>query len=198
MPAPLPCAGRGHVIGSGTHARACDTNVAEHITVQAGPLGVVLASGSCGESGSGQGTLSWLRNAGRSRPGAAERFSCHRPGPAHPRDGRVWVITELLGHSFGAAPAAERSDGRGDGLPDLPGADFLGTLQSRHEQGVGTSGTDAEVVHRWPHRGTSSRTDTSTTQPEYDTSPLMQPYCPQMRVDYNKLVRDRIPRSSTR
>jgi hypothetical protein len=36
--------------------------------------------------------------------------------------------------------------------------------------------------------------DTSTTtHPEYDTPPLMQLYCPQMRVDYNKLVRDRIP-----
>jgi hypothetical protein len=84
------------------------------------------------------------------------------------------VITELLGYPFGAAQAAERADGRGDGLPDLPGTEFFGALQGRHEQGVGAGGADAEVVHLWPHREPPRQADTSTTQPEYDIPPLMQ------------------------
>jgi hypothetical protein len=84
------------------------------------------------------------------------------------------VITELLSYPFGAAPAAERADGRGDGLPDLSGAEFFGALQGRHEQGVGAGGADAEVVHRWPHREPPRQADTSTTQQEYDNLPLMQ------------------------
>src|SRR6478672_8941638 len=84
------------------------------------------------------------------------------------------MITELLCHSFGAALAAERADGRGDGLPDLSSTEFFGALQGRHEQGVGTGGADAEVVHRWPHREPPRQADTSTTQPEYDIPPLMQ------------------------
>jgi hypothetical protein len=62
------------------------------------------------------------------------------------------MITELLCYPLDATAAAERADGRGDGLPDLPGAEFFGALQGRHEQGVGAGGADAEVVHRWPHR----------------------------------------------
>jgi len=84
------------------------------------------------------------------------------------------MITELLGYPFGAAPAAERADGRGDGLPDLSGTEFFGALQGRHEQGVGAGGADAEVVHLWPHREPPRQADTSTTQPEYDIPPLMQ------------------------
>jgi hypothetical protein len=84
------------------------------------------------------------------------------------------MITELLCYPLDAAAAAERADGRGDGLPDLPGAEFFGALQGRHEQGVGTDGADAEVVHRWPHREPPRQADTSTTQPEYDIHRLMQ------------------------
>jgi hypothetical protein len=84
------------------------------------------------------------------------------------------MITELLCHPFGAASAAERADGRSNRLPDLSCAEFLGALQGRHEKGVGTGGTDAEVVHLWPHREPPRRADTSTTQPEHDNPPLMQ------------------------
>jgi hypothetical protein len=84
------------------------------------------------------------------------------------------VIAELLCHQFGTAPAAERTDGYCDGFPDLPGIEFFGALQRRHEQGVGTDGADAEVVHRWPHREPPRQADTSTTQPEYDIPPLIQ------------------------
>jgi hypothetical protein len=84
------------------------------------------------------------------------------------------MITELLCYQFGAAPTAQRTDGHSDGFPDLAGIEFFGALQRRHEQGVGTDGADAEVVHRWPHREPPRRADTSTTQQGYDTPQLMQ------------------------
>jgi predicted house-cleaning noncanonical NTP pyrophosphatase (MazG superfamily) len=149
--------------------------------------------GSGGVAGVGQGTVNGQRSLIQMRPGTAECLGFHHAGPAHPRDSRLRVITELLCYPFDAAPAAERANGRGDGLPDLSGAEFFGALQGRHEQGVGAGGADAEVVHRWPHCEPPRQADTSTTQPEYDNPPLMQSYCPLMRVDYNKLVRDRIP-----
>jgi hypothetical protein len=86
------------------------------------------------------------------------------------------VITKLLRDALGAAPAAERADGRGDSLPDLPGTWFLGALQRRHEQGVGTYGADTEVMHHWPHREPPRRADTSTTPQEYDIPLLMHAY----------------------
>jgi len=122
----------------------------------------------------GQEKLSGQRRVGQSGLGTAERLGCHYAGPAHPRDSRLRMITELLCYPFDAAPAAELTDSRSDGLPDLAGIKFIGALQGRHEQGVGTGGADAEVVHRWPHREPPWQADTSTTQPEYDIPPLMQ------------------------
>src|SRR5215472_3880702 len=82
----------------------------------------------------------------------AERLGDRLAGPAHPGDRGLGVITKLLCYPFGAAPAPERTDGGGDGLPDLAGAEFIGALQRRHEQSVGPDGADAEVVRIWPHR----------------------------------------------
>jgi hypothetical protein len=62
------------------------------------------------------------------------------------------VIAELLRYPLGAAALAECLESPGDGLPDLTGAGLVAALQRRHEQGIGTDGADAEVVHRWPHR----------------------------------------------
>jgi hypothetical protein len=131
--------------------------------------------GSGGAADAGQGTANGQRSLIQTGPGTAECLGFHHTGPAHPRDSGVRVITELLCHSFGAALAAERADGRGDGLLDLSNAEFLGALQGRHEQGVGAGSADAEVMHRWPHREPPSQADTPTTQPEYDNLPLMQP-----------------------
>jgi hypothetical protein len=61
------------------------------------------------------------------------------------------MVAKLLRHSLGAAWAAERADGRGDGPPDLTDVRFIGALQRRYEEGVGLAGADAEVMHRWPH-----------------------------------------------
>jgi hypothetical protein len=87
----------------------------------------------------------------RSRLG--ERFAGHPPGPAHPQDGCFGMVAELLRYTFAAAPRAELANGAGDGLPDLLGGGFVGPLQRRREQSVGSDGIDAEVVYRWPHRG---------------------------------------------
>ena len=82
------------------------------------------AGGSGGAADVGQGPAEGLRSLIETGPGAAERLGFRHAGPAHPRDRGVRVITELLGYPFGAAPAAERADGRSDGLPDLPGTRF--------------------------------------------------------------------------
>src|SRR5262249_41771630 len=120
-----------------------------------------------------QRTLSERPGAGRLLHPRAESLADHDASPAHPLGGRLWVITKLLRHPLGAAGAAERADGSGDSLPDLTGTWFLGALQRRHEQGVGTYGADAEVMHQWPHREPPRRANTSTTPQEYDTPPLM-------------------------
>src|SRR5262245_4208124 len=121
------------------------------------------------------GALSERPGAGRLLPLRAENLASHRASPAHPLGGRLWVITKFLRYPLGAPPAAERADGRGDSLPDQPGTWVLGTLQRRHEQGVGTYGADAEVMHHRPHREPPRRADTSTTPQEYDIPLLMLP-----------------------
>jgi hypothetical protein len=78
------------------------------------------------------------------------------------------MITELLRDAFGAALAAKPPDGSRDGLPDLCGTGYIGLLQRRDEQGFCPDGADAEVVHRWPHRGPPRQLDTSTTSRGYD------------------------------
>src|SRR5689334_10025402 len=71
--------------------------------------------------------------------------------PAHPDHRRFGMIAELLRYPFGAACAAERPDGRGDGLLDLVGAGFIRALQRRHKQSVGSERADADGVIGWPH-----------------------------------------------
>src|SRR5580693_9893452 len=61
------------------------------------------------------------------------------------------MVTELLRYPFGTAPAAERPDGSGNGLPDLTAVGFIAALHGRCEQGVGFEGADAQVVYRLPH-----------------------------------------------
>jgi hypothetical protein len=61
------------------------------------------------------------------------------------------MVTKLLRYAFGAAYAAERPDGSGNGLPDLIRAGFIAPLYRRCEQSVGLEGGDAHVVHRLPH-----------------------------------------------
>jgi hypothetical protein len=56
------------------------------------------------------------------------------------------MVAELLRGPPGAAWAAERRDGGGNGLADLAGAGFIGTLQRRREHRVGQVGADAWVV----------------------------------------------------
>jgi hypothetical protein len=58
------------------------------------------------------------------------------------------VVAELLRYLFGTALAAEFMDGRGDGISHLTRAGIIGTLQRRHEQGVGPEGADVGVLHR--------------------------------------------------
>jgi len=81
----------------------------------------------------------------------AERPVGQGTGPAHPRRCGLGMIAELLRHPLGAAEAAQRADGGGDRLPDLSGAGLIGTLQRRHEQGVGVEGVIGLVVRCWPH-----------------------------------------------
>jgi hypothetical protein len=57
------------------------------------------------------------------------------------------MIAELLRHPSSTARAAERPDGRADGLPDLNRAELIAVLQPRHEDGVRPDSTDAEVSH---------------------------------------------------
>jgi hypothetical protein len=89
----------------------------------------------------------------RRRSALGERFADHLPSPAHPRDRDFGVVAELLGYASVAPLAAELADGCSDGLSDLPGAGFIGPLQRRREQSIGSDGTDAAVMYRWPHRG---------------------------------------------
>jgi hypothetical protein len=71
------------------------------------------------------------------------------------------MVTKLLRYAFGAAYAAERPDGSGNGMPDLIRVGFIAPLYRRCEQSVGLAGGDAQVVHRLPHlsllRSTSPR-----------------------------------------
>jgi hypothetical protein len=75
----------------------------------------------------------------------------HGARPAHPDHRRFGMIAELLRYPFGAACAAERPDGRGDGLLDLVHAGFIRALQRRHKEGVGSERADADGVLSWPH-----------------------------------------------
>jgi hypothetical protein len=50
------------------------------------------------------------------------------------------MVAELLRDPLGAAEAAERPDGRGDGSADLAGVRLLAALQRGGEQGVGADG----------------------------------------------------------
>ena len=104
------------------------------------------------------------------RPAGTERLIGHGARPAHPRGRRLRAITELLCYPRGAAPAAEGAHRLRHGSPDLPGGGLRRALQCRHEHGVGPRGADAEVVHRWPHRGPPRKADTSTTSRGYDIS----------------------------
>ena len=69
---------------------------------------------------------------------------CERP--AHPRQRGFGVFAVVLRDPRRAAPHAVCGDGRGDRLPDLPCAGFIGALQWRCEQRVGSGGADAEVI----------------------------------------------------
>src|SRR5437763_12252581 len=71
--------------------------------------------------------------------------------PAHPDHRRFGMIAELLRYPFGATCAAERPDGRGDGLMDLVDAGFIRALQRRHKEGVGSECADADGVLGWAH-----------------------------------------------
>src|ERR1700756_1096991 len=75
----------------------------------------------------------------------------HGARPAHPDHRRFGMIAELLRYPFGAACAAERPDGRDDGLPDLADAGFIRALQPRHKQSVGSERADADGILGWPH-----------------------------------------------
>src|SRR6266567_5981503 len=99
--------------------------------------------------------LSWLQ------PGAPWRKSCprslqkirppcchRRERPAHPGERGLGVLAVGLRDMGRAAPHAVRADGRGDRLPDLPCAGFIGALQWRWEQCAGSGGADAEVIRR--------------------------------------------------
>jgi hypothetical protein len=81
-----------------------------------------------------------------------DHLSGHGAGPAHPGGRGLGMVAELLRHPFGAAGVIERADGCCDGLPDLADAWLIGTLERRHEEGVGTGSADAEVVRCWLHR----------------------------------------------
>jgi len=61
------------------------------------------------------------------------------------------MVTKLLRYPFGATPAAERPDGRGNGLSDLTTVGFIAALHRRCEQGVGFEGADVQVIYRLPH-----------------------------------------------
>jgi short chain dehydrogenase len=61
-------------------------------------------------------------------------------------------VTLLLRHPSGTARAAERPDGRGDGLPDLTRARLIVALQVRREDGVSPDHTRAQVSHHQPPR----------------------------------------------
>ena len=69
-------------------------------------------------------------------------------GPAHPRHRGLGVLAVGLRDPGRAAPGPERTDRRGNGLMNLRGAGFIGSLQGRCEQRVGPRGTDAQVVCR--------------------------------------------------
>jgi hypothetical protein len=56
------------------------------------------------------------------------------------------MITKLLRYSFGAAQAAERPNGSGNGLPDLTVVGFIAALHRRCEQRVGFEGAGAQLV----------------------------------------------------
>jgi hypothetical protein len=58
------------------------------------------------------------------------------------------VVTELLRHPSGASRPTVRIEGRGDGLPDRAGAQFITALQRRREQGVSLEGGDIVGEHR--------------------------------------------------
>ena len=67
--------------------------------------------------------------------------------PAHP-DGRgLRVVAEFLRDPSGASRGAVPVEGRGDGPPDLAGAQHIAALQRRREQRVGLKGPDAAGVH---------------------------------------------------
>jgi hypothetical protein len=61
------------------------------------------------------------------------------------------MIAELLRYPFGTARAAERPDGRGNGLPDLARAGLIGALQPRYESGVSPDSTQAQMSPSRPH-----------------------------------------------
>src|SRR5246127_51479 len=75
----------------------------------------------------------------------------HGARPAHPDHRRFGMIAELLRYPIGAACAAERPHGRGDGLLDLVDAGFIRALQRRYKEGVGSERVDADGVLGWPH-----------------------------------------------
>jgi hypothetical protein len=90
------------------------------------------------------------RAVGLRRP-IRECLAGHDASPAHPDDGRLGIVTKVLRYWFGAAQAAERPDGSGNGLPDLTRVGFIAALHRRCEQGVGFEGANAQVVYRLPH-----------------------------------------------
>ncbi len=90
-------------------------------------------------------------------PGAAGDLSrpaprAHRLGAAHPGERGLGVLALGLRDMGRAAPHAVHADGRGDRLPDLPCAGFIGALPWRCEQRAGSGGADAEVIRRGRHR----------------------------------------------
>ena len=80
----------------------------------------------------------------------------HGARPAHPDHRRFGMIAEFLRYPFGAACAAERPDGHGDGLLDLVDAGFIRALQRRRKEGVGSERADADGVLGWPNAESSA------------------------------------------
>jgi hypothetical protein len=61
------------------------------------------------------------------------------------------VLAVRLRHPGRAAQLPEGADSCYDRLLDLPGAGFIGALQRRREQRLGSGSTDAEVIGRGSH-----------------------------------------------
>ena len=91
----------------------------------------------------------------RARAGLRRRIrEClagHGARPAHPDHRRLGMITKLLRYPSGTTRAAERPNGRSDGLPDLTRAGLIAAPQPRYEVRLSLKGPGANVLNDWPH-----------------------------------------------